>query len=231
VYGPEHTSIFNLLGNLICLSAVVHAIHVLESEDGAVGWDTVEACAGVHGPLEGIALPSKDIVGMLPEASPRGDSVPERYQRRDNPRIAHTENERLAAILWPQGFIVESASIPVDFNEEKRETNGVRGRTVGTKELQTLLTDGTDRVGNMTLGKEEVSGLDRLSTKLHLRSGQEDRGQLHSSIEGSRYWNGFPPRKVGWGDGMCRQGIQGCHHCQGHSCGSSGRSGPLTGGL
>jgi hypothetical protein len=43
---------FDFLGYFGDLSASVHGVHALDSEDFTISWDTVAVCAGVHRALE-----------------------------------------------------------------------------------------------------------------------------------------------------------------------------------
>lgn len=69
VYNEELTLALDNLGDEGGLLARVHRVHVLYCELGAVGRDTISARADIHGALEGVAFPTKHVVGMLSVAS------------------------------------------------------------------------------------------------------------------------------------------------------------------
>jgi len=71
-----------------------------------------QAARGVHGALERIALPAKDVVGVLAETSV----------------VARAEVEGLLDARGPSRLVVELGSVPDDLEHQLRDTNGVAGR-------------------------------------------------------------------------------------------------------
>jgi hypothetical protein len=63
--GKGPTGCLNEFGDPGPLSALVHGVHALDSEDIAIGGDSIAVSASVHGPLERVALPCKEVVGVL----------------------------------------------------------------------------------------------------------------------------------------------------------------------
>lgn len=85
--------------------------NVLGLEGGALG---AHAARRVHGLLQGVALPAKDVVGVLPE-----------------PRVvARAEVEGLRAVRRPVVGVVERRRVPDHLVHELRDAHRVRRRAV-----------------------------------------------------------------------------------------------------
>ena len=85
----------NILPNCLLNHTLIGSGDVLRLE---VTTRSTEAPVGIHGLLESISLPAKDVVAVL--------AVPG--------LVAGAEDERLRAVGWPVGFVVEFGGVPDD---------------------------------------------------------------------------------------------------------------------
>ncbi len=95
-------------------AALVLDLGRLRSELGAVA----EVAAAVHGRLEGVSLPAKDVVAVLAVSGPeRGVSDTTldvcRWPCANLP-VSGREKQRLAAVLGPLAFVAEVRRVPRD---------------------------------------------------------------------------------------------------------------------
>jgi len=97
----------NVLGHLLALTALVRLADALPLED-----TSASIAVGIHGTLEAVAAPAKDIVTVGTISG----------------IVAIRPHEGLRAVLRPDGRVVELARVPDDLVEQLRDLDGVRGR-------------------------------------------------------------------------------------------------------
>ncbi len=98
-----------VLDSLRADGALLGHVDGLGLETGALG---THAAAGVHGLLEGIALPAEDVIGVLAVAGV----------------VTRAEVEGLRAIGGPLRLVVELGGIPDNLVHQLRDPDGVRRR-------------------------------------------------------------------------------------------------------
>jgi hypothetical protein len=123
---------FNTLIDDGAESALVHLSIGLLGEGTAACWVTTDISALVHGALESISLPAKDVVSMLSVAS----------------WVTLGKHERLATVSGE--LVVELASIPDDFEEKNWHAGWVAAGAATDVEEETVTTNGSSRVCHMT---------------------------------------------------------------------------------
>lgn len=106
---------FDILTDRLLDLALVRRRNILALLVSASGAETT---IGIHGPLERIALPPKDVVAVL--------AVPRLVTRR--------QHKRLRAIGWPLSLVVELGRVPDNLKHELRNFDGVTGRAVSGRQ-------------------------------------------------------------------------------------------------
>lgn len=134
----------DVLGAPSVLLALIRRLHRLRLELRAE-----DVAAGVHGALQGVALPAEHVVAVL--AVPGALTSQLRIQKshcegNSNALITHAEDERLGAVGGPLALVVELAGIPHNLKEELREFHGVAGRAGSTR-----LKGAADGIGDVAL--------------------------------------------------------------------------------
>jgi hypothetical protein len=93
---------------------------------------TPDIAVGIHDLLEGVVLPTKDVVAVVTEAESSGNALAGLNVMLSQKRfllIAEAPDEGLRAVLGPERLIIELRSIPYCLVHELWNFNWVRGWT------------------------------------------------------------------------------------------------------
>jgi len=169
--GGELTAIDGLTDHILDLARVLQ-LHRLRLEHG--GRDIRMT---IHGLLEGIIFPAKDVIRMVREAR----------------RVATRPDEGLISISEVRGVdVVERARVPDGLQQDLRQTHGVRGgaRTArlegsGLRVSDVVLVVGRVQVLAVPAGGETVVGHDAVGARLRREVdglGSPGAGVFHAGV-------------------------------------------------